>query len=126
MSQTGLKTAYNTLLTRHRLTPNRSQLALVNRLNTLQTDLHNHHLSNSNSTSKYSSQASLKGLYIYGSVGTGKSRIADLFASTLPPCITHRRMHFYEFMMDIHSRLHTARSLPTFSGDPLLQIGRDV
>ncbi|KAK0125544.1 hypothetical protein ONS95_000448 [Cadophora gregata] len=126
MSQPGLKTAYTTLLTRQRLTPNPSQFSLVTRLNTLQNDLYKHHLSKQNSTSNSYDQIPIKGLYIYGSVGTGKSRIADLFASTLPPCITHRRMHFYEFMMDIHSRLHTARSSPTFSGDPLLQIGRDV
>ncbi len=28
--------------------------------------------------------------------------------------------------MDVHSRLHHARSLPTYSGDPLVQIGKDV
>lgn len=67
-----------------------------------------------------------RGLYIHGSVGTGKSRLADLFAATLPPGISKRRVHFHEFMMDIHSRLHRARSQPGYSGDPLQQIGHDV
>ncbi|KAF7190741.1 AFG1-like ATPase [Pseudocercospora fuligena] len=50
----------------------------------------------------------------------------DLFASTLPSTITKRRIHFHEFMMDIHSRLHHARSLPSYSGDPLMKIGRTI
>ncbi|KAH9216063.1 ATPase [Leptodontidium sp. 2 PMI_412] len=119
MSQNGLKSAYAALLKRHRLTPNPGQLALVNRLANLQTSLH-HQDTNSET------QIPSKGIYIYGDVGTGKSRIADLFASTLPPSITHRRIHFYEFMMDIHTRLHRARSSPSYTGDPLVQIGRDV
>ncbi|KAL2075479.1 hypothetical protein VTL71DRAFT_422 [Oculimacula yallundae] len=120
MSSNALQTAYQALLKRRRLTPNPGQLALVNRLTTLQTSLSNLKTSSSNP------HAPLKGVYIYGDVGTGKSRIADLFASTLPSTVTHRRMHFYEFMMDIHARLHHARSSPTYSGDPLVQIGRDV
>lgn len=66
------------------------------------------------------------GLYIYGNVGTGKSRIADLFSSTIPASVSRRRVHFHEFMMDIHARLHRARSSPGYEGDPLLQIGRQV
>lgn len=113
MSKTSLQGAYKALLARQRLLPNPSQAALVRHLETLQTDL----------TIPYSSP---KGLYIYGSVGIGKSRIADLFAATLPPSIASRRIHFHEFMMDIHIRLHRACSQSSFCGDPLLQIGREV
>ncbi|KAE9364986.1 AFG1-like ATPase [Stipitochalara longipes BDJ] len=113
MSKTSLQAAYAALLARQRLSPNPSQAALVTRLASLQKDLTISH-------------GSLKGVYIYGSVGTGKSRIADLFASTLPPSVTSRRIHFHEFMMDIHTRLHRARSEAAFAGDPLIQIGRDV
>jgi protein AFG1 len=67
-----------------------------------------------------------QGLYIHGGVGTGKSRIADLFAATLPPSISHRRIHFHEFMLDVHHRLHLARSQSSYAGDPLVQIGRDI
>src|SRR3954465_14996906 len=118
MSKTSLKTAYTTLLQRQRLSHNPGQAALITRLGVLQADLaaSNHAFH----------QPSPKGLYIYGSVGTGKSRIADLFATTIPNSITFRRIHFYEFMMDIHTRLHRARSLPNYSGDPLIQIGKEV
>jgi protein AFG1 len=113
MSRIGLSAAYTALLQRQRLSPNPGQAALVTRLASLQAEL------------KASNYAP-KGVYIYGSVGTGKSRIADLFAATLPSSILSRRLHFHEFMMDIHMRLHRARSLSTYSGDPLLQIGREV
>ena len=113
MSRISLQAAYEALLARQRLSPNPSQAALVTRLAGLQAEL----------TVPYTSP---KGVYIYGSVGTGKSRIADLFSSTLPPSASSRRIHFHEFMMDIHTRLHHARSQASFAGDPLLQIGRDV
>jgi peroxisome-assembly ATPase len=65
-------------------------------------------------------------MYIYGGVGTGKSRITDLFATTLPAEVTRRRTHFFEFMTDIHQRLHVARSRADFSGDPLINIGSEI
>lgn len=114
MSKSALPNAYKALLSRNRLTPNPSQAALITRLANLQLDLTSH------------AHPPPLGVYIYGDVGTGKSRIADLFAVTLPPSITSRRIHFHEFMMDIHVRLHRARSQPSYAGDPLVQIGRDV
>ena len=63
-----------------------------------------------------------RGMYIYGSVGVGKSFLMDLFyASVTVPdddscCnndshshkhakITKRRVHFHEFMLDVHHRI---------------------
>lgn len=114
MTADALKSAYNALLSKGRLSANPGQAALVTRLSELQTSLINdtHHVPN--------------GLYIYGGVGTGKSRIADLFAATLPPEVSRRRAHFNEFMLDIHSRLHRAWSAPGYAGDPLTNIGRQV
>jgi protein AFG1 len=113
MSKFAIHNAYTSLLSRTRLKPNPGQAALIDRLSVLQQTL-------------LDSERPQTGLYIYGSVGTGKSRLADLFAATLSPQISKRRVHFYEFMMDIHSRLHRARSVAGYSGDPLQQIGRDV
>lgn len=51
-----------------------------------------------------------KGLYLHGSVGSGKSMIMDLFyeaiASDLPALSRHRRMHFNAAMLEVHSRIH--------------------
>ena len=113
MSRSTLHAAYRKLLDKGRLTPNPSQEALVNRLARLQQSL---------ADSNYDQG----GLYIYGDVGTGKSRLADLFAATVPSSVSTRRVHFHEFMMDIHSRLHRARSVAGYNGDPLMQIGQDV
>lgn len=114
-----LTTAYRSLLHRNRLTPDILQSALVDRLSTLQTEL-------SSPPPPKSHPPPPRGLYIHGGVGTGKSRIADLFASTLPPHVSKRRIHFHEFMLDVHARLHVARSQSHYAGDPLVQIGRDV
>lgn len=49
-----------------------------------------------------------KGLYLFGSVGCGKSFLMDLFYANLPEKFAHskRRVHFHAFMMDVHQRGH--------------------
>ncbi len=48
------------------------------------------------------------GLYIYGGVGRGKSMLMDLFHDEA--LIAHkRRVHFHEFMIEIHAGLHEWR-----------------
>lgn len=119
MTKTALEAAYNGLLNRGRLLQNPYQSALVTRLASLQNEL-------ATTNSPLIPQHQPRGIYIYGSVGTGKSRIADLFADTLPSSVSKRRDHFHTFMNDIHHRLHLARSSPSYSGDPLVQIGRTI
>jgi cell division protein ZapE len=50
----------------------------------------------------------IKGLYVYGEVGRGKTMLMDLFfaSSTVR---RKRRAHFHEFMADVHERLNTVR-----------------
>lgn len=51
-----------------------------------------------------------KGLYMFGDVGSGKTMLMDLFYETLPPNITSKtRIHFHNFMQDVHKRLHKIR-----------------
>jgi cell division protein ZapE len=45
-----------------------------------------------------------KGLYIYGGVGRGKSMLMDLFYD-LAPLKAKKRVHFHEFMLDVHARM---------------------
>ncbi|MCW9033253.1 MAG: cell division protein ZapE [Alphaproteobacteria bacterium] len=49
-----------------------------------------------------------QGLYIYGDVGTGKSMIMDLFYDT-SHVKKKRRVHFHEFMQEVHNRLNKLR-----------------
>ena len=69
------------------------------------------------------------GLYLYGGVGRGKSMMMDLFYQTLPDHIPRRRVHFHDFMLDIHRRLHARRHENRRTGidaDPLMAVARDV
>ncbi|KAI1294793.1 putative ATPase N2B [Halotydeus destructor] len=48
-----------------------------------------------------------KGLYLYGSVGCGKTMLMDLFyENCLISKSDKRRVHFHSFMLDVHHRIH--------------------
>ncbi|KAG5926445.1 hypothetical protein E4U42_003291 [Claviceps africana] len=48
-----------------------------------------------------------RGLYLYGDVGSGKTMLMDLFYDTLPRSVQSKtRIHFHNFMQDVHKRLH--------------------
>ena len=49
-----------------------------------------------------------KGLYIFGSVGRGKTMLMDLFFETTTYRYK-RRAHFHEFMAEVHDRIAEAR-----------------
>jgi cell division protein ZapE len=51
---------------------------------------------------------SLRGLYIYGDVGRGKSMLMDLFYD-VAPLKEKRRVHFHAFMLEIHKEMHNWR-----------------
>src|SRR4051794_15075470 len=51
----------------------------------------------------------LKGLYLYGDVGRGKTMLMDLFYAS-SPVLRKRRAHFHEFMADVHERLREFRN----------------
>lgn len=69
----------------------------------------------------------VRGVYMWGGVGRGKSMLMDLFHSTLD-ISRKRRAHFHAFMQEVHARLHEARK--SESGDPIppvaAQIAADV
>jgi cell division protein ZapE len=63
----------------------------------------------------------IKGLYIWGSVGAGKTWLMDLFYESLPFKLKWRR-HFHEFMQDIHDQLQRYQG----KSDPLQKIATQL
>jgi cell division protein ZapE len=60
-----------------------------------------------------------RGIYMWGGVGRGKSMLMDLFFS----CVTierKRRVHFHEFMIEVHARLRAERAKE--KGDPIAPV----
>eukprot|EP00301_Raphidiophrys_heterophryoidea_P021213 c5704_g1_i2.p1 GENE.c5704_g1_i2~~c5704_g1_i2.p1 ORF type:complete len:236 (-),score=79.76 c5704_g1_i2:118-825(-) len=50
----------------------------------------------------------VKGLYMFGGVGCGKTFLMDLFFQCVP-MEKKQRAHFHKFMLDVHKRLHEIR-----------------
>lgn len=57
-----------------------------------------------------------RGVYLWGGVGRGKSMLMDLLRDCLDGP-AKRRIHFHEFMLDVHARLRAARE--SGNGDPI-------
>ena len=61
-------------------------------------------------------QEPIKGLYIYGEVGRGKTMLMDLFFEA-SPVKRKRRVHFHEFMADVHERMRQFREQQKAGGN---------
>ena len=71
--------------------------------------------------------APVKGLYIHGGVGRGKTMLMDLFFDVLP-VRRKRRVHFNAFMADVHDRIQKHRQArkdgTTKEDDPIPPVAR--
>ncbi len=64
-------------------------------------------------------EASPKGLYLWGTVGRGKTLLVDMFFDCLPVA-SRRRQHFHSFMRDVHAELKRLQQVQ----DPLQAIAK--
>lgn len=66
-----------------------------------------------------------KGLYLYGDVGSGKTMVMDLFYDTLP-IERKKRIHFHQFMQDIHKKQHNLLTKKRISTDVIPAIANEL
>ena len=64
----------------------------------------------------------MRGVYLWGGVGRGKTFLMDLFHGAL--AVPSRRSHFHRFMQDVHERLRDLRELEL--EDPLDRVAADL
>jgi cell division protein ZapE len=71
----------------------------------------------------------LKGLYIHGAVGRGKTMLMDVFFATTS-VVRKRRTHFHEFMLDVHERIYAIRQKMKFGEhageDPIKLVAEEL
>ena len=107
------KKKYDHALKTKKLCPDKGQLYIVKRLEALENRLISNQSSQPTALLKKmlsriwqsnSNHISIKGLYIWGSVGRGKTHLMDLFFECLPND-NKLRLHFHRFMQEVHHQL---------------------
>ena len=108
------KTRYAALVAAGKIEPDPGQAALAHQMALLAQRLDQRRLARKSSALGWlfgkieKRDEPLKGLYIHGEVGRGKTMLMDLFFET-SPVVRKRRAHFHEFMADVHERVHIFR-----------------
>jgi cell division protein ZapE len=65
----------------------------------------------------------VRGTYLWGGVGRGKSMLMDLFHETLA-LPQKRRVHFHAFMLEVHQRIRAERAKE--AGDPIAPVAAAI
>jgi cell division protein ZapE len=106
---------YEAMAARGEIEADPAQIAVARRLTDLSRRLSEHRLARKSSalgwvfSRREVRQAPIRGLYIHGSVGRGKTMLMDWFFETAR-IQRKRRAHFHAFMLDVHARVHAARA----------------
>ena len=106
----GVRAAYDALVAGGELKPDAAQAEVADRLNALEIALVTP-VEKPGFLSRFRNTPAPpvpRGLYIWGGVGRGKSMLMDLFYSHADVS-PKRRVHFHEFMLEIHAALHAER-----------------
>jgi len=104
---------YASMVAEGRIDPDPAQKEIVDLLARLAERLESHRLARKGSAlgwlfGKKEPSEPIRGLYLWGSVGRGKTMLVDLFHDSLN-VQRKRRAHFHAFMADVHARIHDWR-----------------
>ena len=105
---------------RHGITLDTAQEAVIRRFQRVRDELVAAEQSQSWLVKLLTRKRSVRGRYLWGGVGRGKSCLMDGFFELLP--IAKERLHFHRFMQDIHHRMRELQG----QEDPLIIIARDL
>jgi cell division protein ZapE len=111
---TSLTAQYAALVATGEIERDRAQEAVVGRLAALGQRLLEHRLARKSSSlgwlfgARERREEPIKGLYIFGDVGRGKTMLMDMFFAA-SAVVRKRRVHFHEFMGDVHERIGAFR-----------------
>ncbi|MGH6769303.1 MAG: cell division protein ZapE [Xanthobacteraceae bacterium] len=109
-----IKSQYETLVAGGGIERDPAQEQVVELLAALEARLAEHRLARKSSSlgwlfgARERNAEPIKGLYIFGEVGRGKTMLMDL-AFAAAPAVRKRRVHFHEFMADVHERIRRFR-----------------
>jgi cell division protein ZapE len=110
-----VKANYAALVAAGKIERDPEQENVLARLIELERRLSEHRLARKSSSlgwlfgARERSSEPIKGLYLFGDVGRGKTMLMDLFFEA-SPVLRKRRAHFHEFMADVHERLRGFRA----------------
>jgi cell division protein ZapE len=110
-----VKANYAALVAAGKIERDPAQENVLARLTGLERRLSEHRLARKSSSlgwlfgARERSSEPIKGLYLFGDVGRGKTMLMDLFFEA-SPVLRKRRAHFHEFMADVHERLRGFRA----------------
>src|SRR5262245_10480617 len=121
MSSTA-KTQYAALIGAGEIERDPAQGRVIELLSGLEERLREHRLARKSSSlgwlfgARERKREPIKGLYVYGEVGRGKTMLMDLFFEA-SPVKRKRRVHFHEFMADVHERVRQFRDQQKGNGN---------
>jgi cell division protein ZapE len=122
---------YNEMVNSGEVTENTSQRSVTVLLEALRQEIHKTHKNKPALGKLFKKQPvahQALGIYLWGSVGRGKSMLMDIFFKNVD-IPAKRRVHFHAFMQEVHARIHTLRNdrKSSASGaDPVMMLAQEL
>ncbi|MCF3935974.1 AFG1 family ATPase [Acuticoccus sp. M5D2P5] len=114
---------YESLVRHDEMKRDAAQVAIAHRLDSVVDDLREEAAGRLTRFLRRRKAKAVRGLYVWGSVGRGKTMLMDLFYQAVP-IEAKRRVHFNDFMADAHNRIARLRS--ETSDDAVLACAEEI